>query len=148
MSKLTTQVLSLAAENGWDSPWLAQSLVFACDFRDVFDRIVERLPSHDYEEIKQHFVDIFDTLFSDGRMSRTRVVTLFAFAQYLQNFFSEIDLKEETGSLLERHVFGWLFEGAKVHRESRDFPDSFHNFEWLEYSVLLLLHDVITKHDV
>jgi hypothetical protein len=139
MSKLVEQVLSQRATDSWVEEWLALTLDVLSRHRRDFDLIVDRMPLAG--NVKTHYAAIVSQMFDDGRTNWGRVVTVLAFATYLQTRY-DIDLKSETSTLLEENVFGWL--RRQDCEETYDFVDNFSLLEWLPYSVTVLLHNVVT----
>ena len=75
--------------------------------RLIFAIIAKKLQSTDH--VDKHYTEIVKRLLSDvvvntARALPVRVVTILAFATYLQKLFN-IDLKKTTANLLEENVF-------------------------------------------
>ena len=138
MSKLVEQVLSQRVTDNWTKEWLALTLDVLSRHRRDFDLIANRMPLAD--SVKTHYAAIVSQMFDDGRTNWGRVVTVLAFATYLQTRY-DIDLKNETSALLEENVYGWL--RRRDCEETHDFVDNFSLLEWLPYSVTVLLHNVV-----
>ena len=102
VSSLAFHVLSQSAENSWTEEWLEMTLNALHKNRLNFAIIVKKLPLTD--NVDKHYVEIVKQLLSDGVVSTARVVTILAFATYLQELFT-IDLKKTTANLLEENVF-------------------------------------------
>jgi hypothetical protein len=140
--QLVNQVLRQRVRYQWAEEWLEKTLRVLGTHRIDFENIEQRLPSP--INIRVQYADIVTKLFADGRVNWARIVTVLAFATYLQERFT-IDLEEETSELLEPHLLGWLQRRKYDDDECYDFPDNIICRDWLRCSVNILLHNVVTE---
>ena len=90
-----------------------------------FAIIAKKLPQTN--DVNKYYAKIVNRLLNDGVVSTVRVVTILAFATYLQELFT-INLKNIAASPLEENIY-YLLRRHGSKPESYDFWDSFYNFE-------------------
>jgi hypothetical protein len=74
------------------------------DYGDQIEEIVALLPNDDVENV---FTKIVEEMFSDGIVTRGRIVTMLAFAVHLQQK-NDVDLSKEAAFVIRERLFDWL----------------------------------------
>ncbi len=144
-SSLTRQVLAQEIVDRYAEEWLAQTLSVYHKHRRNFANIAQRFPSHLGDDVKQHFKTMVKIVLNDGIVNSTRIVTVFAFAIYLQEIYS-IDLKDEVESLVDEWVFdGLLRRRGDDEQSGINVPNSYHMCDWAASGALTLLCIVVAN---
>ena len=87
--------------------WATLTLNALLEYQDRFEAIANLI---DTENVKNEYVRIIERMFSDGILSRGRLVATFALASLLQERF-DVDLVSETVAVVKDRLFEWmLFE--------------------------------------
>ncbi len=110
MSSFVRQVIGQQIEDGNETAQRCLCLAHMVihDNRDKFNDIATRMSSVS-GNVRYNYARVLEEMFSDGVVNWGRIVTVLAFAIYMQHRFF-VNLEVETERAVERHLFDWMMK--------------------------------------